>query len=161
MVVDRSKREAPEEEYIRENGMFTFKISGWETNGFSQAGNAKFKIHFIGKRNGGDKDKMYKHSQDFVDTPKAMVFMEGLENAIEAPNRYEMDDIIGHYLVAKVWMKPNQDGSKAYSNISEYSKSPLDASVPRIVETKKVEEEEAPKVEEIEVIEIDESIIPF
>ena len=98
--------------YINKEGKFWFKLEKWELDGFTQAGDEKFKIHFKGVE-AGTKEPIYTHTEMFNIGQRSLWRIKQLEVALKSPEIFDIDDWMGRYIIANVNAEQYQkdDGS--------------------------------------------------
>lgn len=115
----------PPTDYIAKEGKFILRIEKLVEDGFTQDGQAKFKLFFQGVEV-GTKDPIYSHSEMFNVGQTSLWRIKQLEVALKAPECYDINDFIGRYVIADIKSRryKKNDGSTgvAYSAKSwEYS----------------------------------------
>lgn len=105
----------PPGEWIKEKGEYTLKLTKWDQDGYTDAGEEKFKI-FFQTADG----KM--HSERFSTAPNMLWKIKRLEVAMEAPEVYELDSLIGRYVIADVGMR--EYNGKEYAEAKEWKYAP-------------------------------------
>ena len=87
--------------YINKTGTFLFRIEKFEENGYTQNGDASFKLHFKGVEQ-GTKEPVYLHSEMFSVGEKSLWKIKLLEQGIKAPEVYDINDFVGRYVLATI-----------------------------------------------------------
>jgi hypothetical protein len=141
----------PPADWIKEKGEYTFKITKWEQDGYTDAGDEKFKL-FMQTADG----KL--HSERFSTAPNMLWKIKRLEIALEAPEVYELDAIIGRYVTAEIGMR--EYNGKEYAEVKEWKYAKQNDKLDPIPSADMVEEE-IPEKTKIPEIDIDEDEIPF
>ena len=166
MIIDTSKDEMLENNWLDKEGRFTFKIEKFEEDGFVQngddAGAVKFKLIFKGKEAGND--KLYSHSEMFNIGQKSLWRIKELEIALKAPDVYDIEDFIGRYVIANVvsrnYQKNNGTQGTAF-NVKSWEYSKLNDALPPIPKAEQNANNDTAQSSEIPTIDIDEDEIPF
>lgn len=104
----------PPGEWVKEAGEYTFKITDWKQDGYTQNGDEKFKIFF--KTGEG-----LQHSELFSTAANMLWKIKRLEVALGAPEEYDLDDLVGHYVTATVGTRTHNE--KQYAEVKEWTPS--------------------------------------
>lgn len=104
----------PPAEWIKEPGEYTFKITEWKQDGYTQNGDEKFKIFF--KTGEGAQ-----HSELFSTAANMLWKIKRLEVALGAPEEYDLDDLVGHYVTAIVGTRTHNGNQ--YAEVKEWRES--------------------------------------
>lgn len=128
-------------EWITEAGEYTFKITDWKQDGYTPNGDEKFKIFF--KTGDG-----LQHSELFSTAQNMLWKIKRLEVALGAPEEYELDDLIGHYVTAIVGTRSHN--GKQYAEIKEWKES---ANEKKAIESGIIKQIQEAKSEEVAIAE--------
>jgi len=168
MIIDTSKVEMNENNWLDKEGRFTFKIEKFEEDGFvasgDDAGAVKFKLYFKGKEAGND--KLYSHSEMFNVGQKSLWRIKELEIALKAPDVYDIEDFIGRYVIVNIVSRnyPKNDGTQGTAfNVKSWEYSKLNDAMPSIPKAKQDTNNDTAQSYEtsIPTIDIDNDEIPF
>lgn len=102
----------PPTDYIQKEGKFIVRIEKLVEDGFTQDGQAKFKLFFQGVEV-GTKEPIYSHYEMFNVGETSLWRIKQLEVALKAPECYDINDFIGRYVIANIKSRsyPKKDGS--------------------------------------------------
>ena len=142
----------PPAEYIAKEGKFILRIEKLVEDGFTQDGQAKFKLFFQGVEV-GTKEPIYSHSEMFNVGQTSLWRIKQLEVALKAPECYDINDFIGRYVVADI--KPRVHKEKTYYGAKSWEYSTHNDKLPPIPEAKPNEDDGTP------IIDISDDEIPF
>ena len=117
----------PPAEWIKEPGKYTLKIIGWSHEGYNSDTSEKFKINFQ------DSDGR-KHSELYSTASNMLWKIKRLEVALQAPELYELDSLIGRYVIATIGQRTYNE--KTYAEAKEWEYCPLNDKLPPIAEPK-------------------------
>lgn len=101
MIINTKGVELNENEYVNKDGKFLFRIEKFEEDGFTNAGDAKFKLHFKGVEV-GSKEPTYIHSETFNIGQSSLWRIKQLEVALKAPEIYDINDFVKRYVIANI-----------------------------------------------------------
>ena len=139
MVINtRGVELTPPAEYIAKEGKFILRIEKLVEDGFTQDGQAKFKLFFQGVEV-GTKEPVYSHSEMFNVGQSSLWRIKQLEVALKAPECYDINDFIGRYVIADIKSRRynKKDGSVGTSyQAKEWEYSPHNDKLPPIPEAK-------------------------
>lgn len=125
MVINSTNYKADERKFITTEGNYLLKLVKWETDGYTQNGDLKFKIACeAGKiTESGKIEGSYSFNYQMLDGEKTGFTIARLRDAIKSPAVFNLDDWIGRYVYASIFMEMGSDG-KMYPKVSsfEYSK---------------------------------------
>jgi len=160
MIINTKGIEVSEAVFLNKTGAFLFKIEKFEEDGYTNAGDAKFKLHFKGVEK-GTKEPMFLHQEMFSIGEKSLWKIKLLENGLHAPEIYDINDFIGRWVIGNViedkYTKKDGTAGIAYK-VNQWSYSTLNDKMPPIPEaTQEQSSSDGIPVE----IEIEESDIPF
>lgn len=153
MIIDTRNVELNENIFLNKIGMFLFKIEKFEEDGFTNAGDARFKLHFKGVEV-GTKEPVYLHSEQFNIGQKSLWKIKQLEVALKSPEIYDVNSWVGRYVIANIKQDTyiKQDGTQGVSYKAaswEYSthndKLPP---IPEAIENKNVSDSKSENVED-------------
>ena len=135
MIINTKGVELNEAKYLDKEGEFLFKLEKWEEDGFTSEGAAKFKVFFKGVEV-GKKAPVYTHSEMFNLQQNSLWRIKQLEVALKAPEVYDIDDLMGRYVVVTTKSKQyEKDGqTKTAYNVSGWTYSSLNDKLPPIKE---------------------------
>ena len=91
----------PPTDYIQKEGKFIVRIEKLVEDGFTQDGQAKFKLFFQGVEV-GTKEPIYSHIEMFNVGQTSLWRIKQLEVALKAPECYDINDFIGRYVIADI-----------------------------------------------------------
>lgn len=163
MIINTKGIELNENVYVNKEGKFLFKIEKFEEDGFTNAGDARFKLHFKGVE-AGTKEPIFMHSEQFNIGQTSLWRIKQVEVALKAPEVYDINDFVGRYINANIKSEAytKKDGTAGtthkvksweYSDINDKKK------LPPIPEAKS--DENNGINEPLQVEDIDEDSIPF
>lgn len=101
MIISTVGIELNENVFINKEGKFLFRIEKFEEDGFTNAGDAKFKLHFKGVEV-GSKEPVYIHSETFNIGQSSLWRIKQLEVALKAPEIYDINDFVKRYVIANI-----------------------------------------------------------
>ena len=101
MIISTVGIELNENVYVNKEGKFLFRIEKFEEDGFTNAGDAKFKLHFKGVEV-GTKEPVYIHSETFNIGQSSLWRIKQLEVALKAPEIYDINDFVKRYVIANI-----------------------------------------------------------
>ena len=101
MIIDTRNTTVSETIFINKVGTFLFRIEKLEENGYTQAGDAMFNLHFKGVEQ-GTKTPVYLHREMFSVGTKSLWKIKLLEQGIKAPEVYDINDFVGRYVLATI-----------------------------------------------------------
>ena len=101
MIINTKGVELNESVYVNKEGKFLFRIEKFEEDGFTNAGDAKFKLHFKGVEV-GTKEPVYIHSETFNIGQSSLWRIKQLEVALKAPEIYDINDFVKRYVIANI-----------------------------------------------------------
>lgn len=101
MIINTKGVELNENVYVNKDGKFLFRIEKFEEDGFTNAGDAKFKLHFKGVEV-GSKEPTYIHSETFNIGQSSLWRIKQLEVALKAPEIYDINDFVKRYVIANI-----------------------------------------------------------
>lgn len=101
MIINTKGVELNENVYVNKDGKFLFRIEKFEEDGFTNAGDAKFKLHFKGVEV-GSKEPTYIHSETFNIGQSLLWRIKQLEVALKAPEIYDINDFVKRYVIANI-----------------------------------------------------------
>lgn len=101
MIINTKGVELNENVYVSKEGKFLFRIEKFEEDGFTNAGDAKFKLHFKGVEV-GTKEPVYIHSETFNIGQSSLWRIKQLEVALKAPEIYDINDFVKRYVIANI-----------------------------------------------------------
>lgn len=158
MIIDTRNVELSENVFVDKEGKFLFRIDKFEDDGFTNSGDARFKLFFKGVEV-GTKEPVYLHSEQFNIGQKSLWRIKQLEVALKAPEIYDVNDFIGRYVIATI-KKENyikSDGSAGHSfKVKTWEYSSLNDKMPPIPEAKQDSNDDTTSNDEVS-----DSQIPF
>lgn len=157
MIISTVGVELSENVFLNKVGKFLFKIEKFEEDGFTNGGDARFKLHFKGVE-AGTKEPVYLHSEQFNIGQKSLWKIKQLEVALKSPEIYDVNSWVGRYVIANIKQDTyiKQDGSQGVSyKASSWEYSSHNDKLPLIPEASVLNNNK-----DIE-IEISDEIIPF
>ena len=167
MIISTVGIELNENVYVNKEGKFLFRIEKFEEDGFTNAGDAKFKLHFKGVEV-GTKEPVYLHNEQFNIGQTSLWRIKQVEVALKAPEIYDINDFVGRYIIANIKQETykKNDGSIGISyKVKSWDYSTLNDKMPPIPEAKQDENnginESIKSSSKIPEIDIDEDEIPF
>lgn len=173
MIINTRGIELNENVYVNKEGKFLFKIEKFEEDGFTNNGDARFKLHFKGGEiieNKVQSDITYTHSEQFNIGQSSLWRIKQVEVALKAPEVYDINDFVGRYIIANIksesYTKKDGTAGTAYKVKSwEYSDVNDKRKLPPIPEAITNEDngviESIEQTSKIPEIDIDEDEIPF
>lgn len=116
MIISTVGIELNEGVFVKKEGKFLFRIEKFEEDGFTNAGDAKFKLHFKGVEV-GTKEPIYLHSEQFNIGQKSLWKIKQLEVALKSPEIYDVNSWVGSYVIANIKQDTyiKQDGTQGVS----------------------------------------------
>ena len=163
MIINTRGIELSENVYVNKDGKFLFKIEKFEEDGFTNNGDARFKLHFKGVE-AGTKEPIYLHSEQFNIGQTSLWRIKQVEVALKAPEVYDINDFVGRYVIANIksesYTKKDGTAGTAYK-VKSWEYSSFNDKLPPIPEAKS--DENNGNVESIQspIIDIDEDECPF
>ena len=154
MIISTVGIELNENVYVNKEGKFLFRIEKFEEDGFTNAGDAKFKLHFKGVEV-GTKEPVYIHSETFNIGQSSLWRIKQLEVALKAPEIYDINDFVKRYAIANIKQetyKKNDGSTGTLYKVKSWEYSTLNNKMPPIPEAKQDENNGAnvsAKVEEV------------
>lgn len=154
MIINTKGVELNENVYVNKEGKFLFRIEKFEEDGFTNAGDAKFKLHFKGVEV-GTKEPVYLHNEQFNIGQSSLWRIKQVEVALKAPEVYDINDFVGRYIIANIKQEnyTKKDGTAGTSHkVKSWEYSTLNDKMPPIPEAKQDEDNganESTKVEEV------------
>ena len=101
MIINTKGVELNENVFVDKEGKFLFRIDKFEEDGFTNSGDARFKLFFKGVEV-GTKEPIYLHSEQFNIGQKSLWKIKQLEVAVKAPEIYDINDFVGRYVIATI-----------------------------------------------------------
>lgn len=161
MIIDTRNIELNENVYVNKEGKFLFRIEKFEEDGFTNAGDAKFKLHFKGVE-AGTKEPTFMHSETFNIGQSSLWRIKQVEVALKAPEVYDINDFVGRYIIANIksesYTKKDGTAGTAYK-VKSWEYSSFNDKLPPIPEAKQDENNGIDGTVQTE--DIDDSEIPF
>lgn len=161
MIINTKGIELNESVFVNKEGKFLFRIEKFEEDGFTNAGDAKFKLHFKGVEV-GTKEPVYLHNEQFNIGQSSLWRIKQVEVALKAPEVYDINDFVGRYIIANIKQEnyTKKDGSNGTSHkVKSWEYSTLNDKMPPIPEAKQDENNGIDGTAQTE--DIDDSEIPF
>lgn len=161
MIINTKGIELNENVYVNKEGKFLFRIEKFEEDGFTNAGDAKFKLHFKGVE-AGTKEPTFMHSETFNIGQSSLWRIKQLEVALNAPEIYDINDFVKRYVVANIKQEnfTKKDGTSGVSyKVKSWEYSKHNDALPPIPEAKQDEDNGIDGTVQTE--DIDDSEIPF
>ena len=161
MIIDTRNVELNENVYVNKDGKFLFKIEKFEEDGFTNAGDARFKLHFKGVE-AGTKEPIFIHSEQFNIGQTSLWRIKQVEVALKAPEIYDINDFVKRYVVANIKQEnfTKKDGTSGVSyKVKSWEYSKHNDALPPIPEAKQDENNGIDGTVQTE--DIDDSEIPF
>ena len=157
MIINTKGIELNENVYINKECKCLFKIEKFEEDGFTNAGDIRFKLMFKGVEV-GTKEPVYIHSETFNVGQSSLWRIKQLEVALKAPEIYDINSFIGRYVIANIKQETYvKDGeAKSAYKVKSWEYSQHNDKLPPIPEAKQNESDGAAVVEDIT-----EDTIPF
>ena len=167
MIISTVGIELNENVFVNKEGKFLFRIEKFEEDGFTNAGDAKFKLHFKGVEV-GTKEPTFVHSETFNIGQSSLWRIKQLEVALNAPEIYDINDFVKRYVVANIKQEnfTKKDGTPGIGyKVKSWEYSKHNDSLSPIPEAKQDEDngidESIKQKSKIHEIDIDEDEIPF
>lgn len=167
MIINTKGVERNENVYVNKEGIFLFRIEKFEEDGFTNAGDARFKLHFKGVE-GGTNEPVYLHSEQFNIGQFSLWRIKQVEVALKAPEIYDINDFVGRYIIANIKREnyTKKDGTPGIAHkVKSWDYCILNDKMPPIPEAKQDEDngvnESIKSSSKIPEIDIDEDEIPF
>lgn len=167
MIINTKGVELYENTYVNKEGIFLFRIEKFEEDGFTNAGDARFKLHFKGVEV-GTKEPIYLYSEQFNIGQKSLWKIKQLEVALKSPEIYDVNSWVGSYVFANIKQDTHikQDGTQGVSyKVASWKYSTHNDKLLPIPEAKQDEDngvnESIKSSSKIPEIDIDEDEIPF
>ena len=160
MIISTVGIELNESVFVNKEGKFLFKIEKFEEDGFTNAGDAKFKLHFKGIEV-GTKEPIYLHNEQFNIGQSSLWRIKQVEVALKAPEIYDINNFVGRYIIANIKQEnfTKKDGTPGIGyKVKSWEYSKHNDSLPPIPEAKQ-DENNGTDVAKIDDINEDE--IPF
>lgn len=160
MIISTVGIELNESVFVNKEGKFLFRIEKFEEDGFTNAGDAKFKLHFKGVEV-GTKEPVYLHNEQFNIGQSSLWRIKQVEVALKAPEIYDINDFVGRYIIANIKQEKytKRDGTSGIAHkVKSWDYSTLNDKMPPIPEAK---QDENNGINVAEVDDIDDSEIPF
>lgn len=163
MIISTVGIELNENVYVNKEGKFLFRIEKFEEDGFTSAGDAKFKLHFKGVEV-GSKEPIYIHSETFNIGQSLLWRIKQLEVALKAPEIYDINDFVKRYVIANIKQETykKNDGSIGTSyKVKSWEYSSFNDKLDPIPEAKQNENNGTNGNSKAPEIEINDEDIPF
>jgi len=163
MIINTKGVELNENVFVNKEGKFLFRIEKFEEDGFTNAGDAKFKLHFKGVEV-GTKEPTFVHSETFNIGQSSLWRIKQLEVALNAPEIYDINDFVKRYVVANIKQEnyTKKDGTPGITHkVKSWEYSSFNDKLPPIPEAKSDENNGINESIQTPTIEIDEDEIPF
>lgn len=163
MIINTKGVELNENVYVNKDGKFLFRIEKFEEDGFTNAGDAKFKLHFKGVEV-GSKEPTYIHSETFNIGQSSLWRIKQLEVALKAPEIYDINDFVKRYVIANIKQETykKNDGSIGTSyKVKSWEYSSFNDKLDPIPEAKQNENNGTNGNSKTPEIEINDEDIPF
>ena len=167
MIISTVGVELNENIFLNKVGKFLFKIEKFEEDGFTNGGDARFKLHFKGVEV-GTKEPVYLHSEQFNIGQKSLWKIKQLEVALKSPEIYDVNSWVGRYVIANVKQESyaKNDGTQGVSyKASSWEYSSHNDKLPPIAEAKQDESndftEPSKPTNKVPEVDMDEDEIPF
>lgn len=163
MIINTKGVELNENVYVNKDGKFLFRIEKFEEDGFTNAGDAKFKLHFKGVEV-GSKEPIYIHSETFNIGQSSLWRIKQLEVALKAPEIYDINDFVKRYVIANIKQETykKNDGSVGTSyKVKSWEYSSFNDKLDPIPEVKPNENNGTNGNSKTPEIEINDEDIPF
>ena len=163
MIINTRNVELNENVYVNKEGKFLFKIEKFEEDGFTNAGDARFKLHFKGVE-AGTKEPIFMHNEQFNIGQTSLWRIKQVEVALKAPEIYDINDFVGRYIIANIksesYTKKDGTAGTAYK-VKSWEYSTFNDKMLPIPEAKSDENNGVNKSVQAPAVEIDEDEIPF
>lgn len=162
MIINTKGVELSENKYLDKAGKFLFKIDKFEEDGYTNAGDAKFKLQFKGVEV-GTKEPVYLHTERFSVGQASLWKIKTVEVALKAPEIYDINDFVGRYIIANIVSEQyiKNDSTQATSfKAKSFEYSPLNDKLPPIPEAKE-EQNDGPGEFEVVIEDVNEDELPF
>ena len=167
MIISTVGIELNENVFVNKEGKFLFRIEKFEEDGFTNGGDARFKLHFKGVEV-GTKEPVYLHNEQFNIGQFSLWRIKQVEVALKAPEVYNINDFVGRYIIANIIQEnyTKKDGTYGIAHkVKSWEYSRLNDKMPPIPEAKQDEDngvnESINPSSKIPEIDIDEDEIPF
>lgn len=160
MVISTVGIEANNTQYIDKVGKFLFKIEKFLDDGFTNAGDQRFKLMFKGVEN-GTKEPIYTHSEQFNIGQKSLWRIKQVEVALKAPETYEVEDFVGRYVIANIGIKKEFTDERYKFEVKSWEYSSHNDKLTPIPEAKQNANNDTAINNEIPTIIMDDDSIPF
>lgn len=158
MIINTKGVEPNENVYINKEGKFLFRIEKFEEDGFTNAGDAKFKLHFKGVEV-RSREPTFVHSETFNIGQSSLWRIKQLEVALNAPEIYDINDFVKRYVIANIkaesYTKKDGTVGTAYK-VKSWEYSSFNDKLPPIPEAKQDENNGANESAQAEDISEDE-----
>lgn len=154
MIISTVGIELNENVYVNKEGKFLFRIEKFEEDGFTNAGDARFKLHFKGVEVGA-KEPVYLHNEQFNIGQSSLFRIKQVEVALKAPEVYDINNFVGRYIIANIKQEnfTKKDGTPGIRyKVKRWEYSTLNDKMLPIPEAKQDEDNginESVKVEEV------------
>ena len=162
MIINTKGIELNENVYVNKEGKFLFRIEKFEEDGFTNAGDARFKLHFKGVE-AGTKEPIFMHSEQFNIGQTSLWRIKQVEVALKAPEVYDINDFVGRYIIANIksesYTKKDGTAGTAYK-VKSWEYSTFNDKMLPIPEAKSDENNGVNESMQVEVM-IDDDICPF
>lgn len=138
MIISTKGVELNENVYVNKEGKFLFKIEKFEEDGFTNNGDARFKLHFKGVE-AGTKEPIYLHSEQFNIGQTSLWRIKQVEVALKAPEIYDINNFVGRYIIANIKQEnfTKKDGTPGIGyKVKSWEYSKHNDSLPPIPEAK-------------------------
>jgi hypothetical protein len=163
MIISTVGIELNENVYVNKEGKFLFRIEKFEEDGFTNAGDAKFKLHFKGVEV-GTKEPVYLHNEQFNIGQSSLWRIKQVEVALKAPETYDINDFVKRYVITNIKQETykKNDGSIGTSyKVKSWEYSSFNDKLPPIPEAKSDENNGTNGNSKTPEIEINDEDIPF
>lgn len=161
MIINTKGVELNENVFLNKIGKFLFRIEKFEEDGFTNAGDARFKLHFKGVEV-GTKEPVYLHNEQFNIGQSSLWRIKQLEVALKAPEIYDINDFVKRYVIANIKQEnfTKKDGTPGIGyKVKSWEYSDLNDKMLPIPEAKQDEDNGINGTAQTE--DIDDSEIPF
>lgn len=167
MIINTKGVELNENVFVNKEGKFLFRIEKFEEDGFTNAGDAKFKLHFKGVEV-GTKEPVYLHNEQFNVGKSSLWRIKQVEVALKAPEIYDINDFVKRYVIANIKQEnfTKKDGAPGIGyKVKSWEYSELNDKMLPIPEAKQNEDNgingSVKQKSKIPEVDIDEDEIPF
>lgn len=161
MIINTKGVELNENIYVNKDGKFLFKIEKFEEDGFTNNGDARFKLHFKGVE-AGTKEPIYSHNEQLNIGQSSLWRIKQVEVALKAPEIYDINNFVGRYIVANIksesYTKKDGTVGTAYK-VKSWEYSSFNDKLPPIPEA--IPNEDNGIVGSVQVEDISEDECPF